>query len=263
MTIAMVTGGNQGLGLALVRGLCRAGHEVYLTARDRGRGERAVELLRTEGLDPRLEVLDVRDDVSVKGLAATIAERHGGVDIVISNAAARISPGVSNADQVREFVDTNNHGTARVIEAFAPLLNDDGRYVVVASFFGTLHHLPEQLWPLFDGDIGRVMDDYVAAVEGGTAERLGWPEWINVPSKVGQVAAMRALARSVDRSRGIVVNAACPGLVDTDASRPWFDDMSRALSPDDAAVDVLWLATGSGLPYGELVQYRKVLPFHP
>ena len=57
-----------------------------------------------------------------------------------------------------------------------------------------------------------------------------------------------------------------PRLVDTDASRPWFEDMSGALSPDEAAADVLWLATlptGTREPYGELVQYRKVLPFTP
>src|SRR5215472_3514121 len=89
------TGANQGLGLALVRGLCRAlgaGGIVYLTARDRARGERAVAELQAEGLSPRLEVLDVRDDASVTGVAQALAGRHGDVDVVISNAAARISP---------------------------------------------------------------------------------------------------------------------------------------------------------------------------
>ena len=92
--IAIVTGANQGLGLALVRGLCRTlGTDgiIYLTARDRKRGDQAVRGLEADGLSPRLELLDVRDDASVKALADTIAQRHGGVDIVISNAAARIS----------------------------------------------------------------------------------------------------------------------------------------------------------------------------
>ncbi len=55
-----------------------------------------------------------------------------------------------------------------------------------------------------------------------------------------------------------------PGLIDTDASRPWFADMSQAQSPDQAAADVLWLATlpeGTTEPYGELVQHRIVLPW--
>ncbi len=56
---AVVTGANQGLGLALVRGLCRTlGSDgiVYLTARDRKRGVQAVGDLQAEGLSPRLEL---------------------------------------------------------------------------------------------------------------------------------------------------------------------------------------------------------------
>jgi carbonyl reductase 1 len=276
--VAVVTGANQGLGLALVRGLCRTlgpGGIVYLTARDRTRGEQAADDLRAEGLSPRLEVLDVRDGPSVQALAHTIAQRHGGVDTVISNAAARISPQVPAGQQVRAFVDTNNHGTVRMIKAFVPLLNDGARFVVVASSFGTLASLDPRLHPRFDvahmslAGVGQVMDDYVDAVEAGRAAAEGWPGWINPPSKVGQVAAVKALARELAGEaarRDILVNAACPGLVDTGASRPWFDDMSGALPPDEAATDVLWLATlpaGTREPYGELVQHRKVLPFTP
>src|SRR5438128_672071 len=128
--IAVVTGANQGLGLPLVRGLCRTlGTDgiVYLTARDRKRGKQALGGLEAEGLSPRLELLDVRDDASVKTLAKTIAQRHGGVDIVISNAAARISREVPSEQQVRTFVDTNNHGTVRMIKEFVPLLRDGAR----------------------------------------------------------------------------------------------------------------------------------------
>ncbi len=276
--VAVVTGANQGLGLALVRGLCRtlgADGIVYLTARDRKRGEQAVGDLEAEGLSPRLELLDVRDGASVKALAHTIAERHDGVDIVISNAAARISPEVPSEQQVRTFIDTNNHGTIRMIKAFRPLLNDGARFIVVASSFGTLASLDRRLHPRFDvghmslTDVAKVMDDYVDAVETGRAAAEGWPGWINPPSKVGQVAAVKVLARELGgeaAQRDILVNAACPGLVDTGASRPWFDDMSGALSPGEAAADVLWLATlptGTREPCGELVQYRKVLPFTP
>ena len=276
--IAIVTGANQGLGLALVRGLCRTlGTDgiIYLTARDRKRGEQAVGGLEAEGLLPRLELLDVRDDASVQALADTIAQRHGGADIVISNAAARISREVPSEQQVRTFVDTNNHGTIRMIKAFVPLLRDGSRFIVVASSFGTLASLDPRLHPIFDvgrmslADVEQVMDDYVHTVETGRAAAEGWPDWINPASKVGQVAAVKVLARELAGEaarRDILVNAACPGLVDTDASRPWFDDMSGALSPDEAAVDVLWLATlriGVREPYGELVQHRNVLPFAP
>jgi len=274
--IALVTGGNQGLGLALVRGLCRAlgeGGTVYLGARNDERGRAACDLLRDEGLRPELTAIDVGDDGSVKAAADALGARHGGVDVVISNAAQRISKDVPAADQVAAFVNTNNHGTRRMIRTFVPLLRDNARFVVVASSFGTLRNLDGRLHPKFHGrdltldGVEQAMDEYVEAVRSGGAAAAGWPDWINIPSKIGQVAAVRVLARDGEaefRRRGILVNAACPGLVDTDASRPWFDDMSKAASPDEAARDLIWLATlppAAAEPYGELVRNRRLLPW--
>lgn len=81
------------------------------------------------------------------------------------------------------------------------------------------------------------------------------------------------LARTLrDRNaRNLLINAACPGLVDTEASRPWFADMSAAQSRAAAAVDVAWLATRNGgaddapasAPYGELVRHRQIVPWRP
>ena len=62
----------------------------------------------------------------------------------------------------------------------------------------------------------------------------------------------------------LVIDAVCPGLVDTAASRPWFEDMSKAQTPAAAAADIIWLATTTydpALPYGELVRHREVLPW--
>jgi carbonyl reductase 1 len=274
--VAIITGANQGLGLALVRGLCqKLGNEgvVYLTARDRQRGEAAIRQLQVEGLSPHFHLLDVTDDQSVTALADAIQERHKGIDLMISNAAARISPDVPQAQQVASFINTNNHGTYRVIKAFMPLLNDGARFLIVASAFGSLRYLPDQLHHKFDvsqltlEDVEAVLDEYVGLVESGEAAQQGWSDWINVPSKIGQVAAMKVMARMMKAEaerRDILINAACPGLVDTAASRPWFADMSTAQSPDQAAVDVLWLATlptGIKEPYGELIQHREIIPF--
>ncbi|QBD81180.1 SDR family NAD(P)-dependent oxidoreductase [Ktedonosporobacter rubrisoli] len=274
--IALVTGANQGLGLALVRLLSRQWGEqgiVYLGARQRERGEEAVVLLQAEGLSPQLAVIDVADDASVQSCADLIRQRHGGIDVLISNAAARISPAIPSAEQVGEFVNTNNHGTVRMLRAFAPLLNKGSRLLVVASDFGRLSNLPVHLHHLFDettrslSDIENVMDTYARAVQTGTAQQEGWPEWINIPSKIGQVAALRVLAREMHeqaRQRDILLDAVCPGLVDTAASRPWFNNMTEAQSPDQAAEDIIWLATlpkGTSAPYGELVQHKRVLPF--
>ncbi len=104
------------------------------------------------------------------------------------------------------------------------------------------------------------------AVLDGTASADGWPEWINIPSKVGQVTAVRVLARhrrAADSRSDTLIAAVCPGLIDTAASRPWFDDMSAAQSPAQAATDPLRLALDpvSADTYGELVQFGRVRPW--
>ncbi|HMO48928.1 MAG TPA: SDR family NAD(P)-dependent oxidoreductase [Rubrivivax sp.] len=275
--IAMVTGANQGLGLALVRGLARrlaAQDLVYLTARDPARGEAALDQLGATAARVRFEQLDVTGEDSISRFAAMLLERHGGVDLVASNAAARIVKERPQAEQVRDFVRTNNHGCRQLLGQLLPLLKAGARCVIVASSFGRLSNLAPPLRPLFDtdhrslDDIERVMDAYVEAVERGEAAARGWPEWINVASKVGQVAAARIAARLVSASRpgdGILVNAVCPGLIDTGASRPWFDDMSRAQSPDEAAravIDLLLTPPGAaGAPHGQLMRFGAALPW--
>jgi carbonyl reductase 1 len=97
-------------------------------------------------------MLDARDDASVTALAQALGGRHGGVDIVLSNAAARIFPQVPAHQQVRTFVDTS-HGTLQMIKGFRPLLHDGARSIVVASSFGTLASLDPRLHHLFD--VGR------------------------------------------------------------------------------------------------------------
>ncbi|HLM64846.1 MAG TPA: SDR family NAD(P)-dependent oxidoreductase [Acidimicrobiales bacterium] len=272
--VAVVTGANQGLGLAVVAALRRRlgpDAAVYLTGRDRARVQAAAARLRAEGLAVVPELLDVRADADVERFAALLRDRHGGVDIVVSNAAARITPDATMAEQVRAFVDTNNRGTTRLLRALLPLLRPRGRYLVVASSFGTLRELDPSLHARFGtpgltlDDLDATMDAYAAAVEAGRDGDEGWPAWINVPSKVGQVAAARIAARTVcaDGPPGAFVAAACPGLVDTDASRPWFTDMTEAQRPEEAAAHLVRLMldpVGDDLA-GELVQFGRVLPW--
>ena len=188
-------------------------------------------------------------------------------------AACPITPDRPQSEQVKDFINTNNHGTYRMIKNFRPLLADGARFLVIASGFGTLKSLPEavhskfQLSQMTMEDVENVMDEYAAEVVAGTAEQSGWGNWINIPSKVGQVASMRIFTREMGSEaerRDILINSACPGMMDTEASRPWFDDMSGAKQPEEASGDVVWLATlpaGTRQPYGELVQYKQVLPF--
>jgi carbonyl reductase 1 len=274
VTTILVTGANQGLGLAVVEGLARrldSRADVYLTGRNPDRVRAAADRLEREGSPVRTAVLDVRDTDAVEALAAQLAERHGGIDVVVSNAAARITPERPAAEQVEAFVDTNNLGTTRMIRAFGPALAPGGRFLVVASDFGTLRSLPQHLHERFDAErltldeLDRTMIGYAEAVRTGHAAAEGWPDHINLPSKVGQVAAARVFAREArsNEEDGRLIAAVCPGLIDTDASRPWFEDMSGAQSPEQAAVDVVELAVDRADPahYGQLVQHGRVIPW--
>ncbi|MGI5323614.1 SDR family NAD(P)-dependent oxidoreductase [Actinomadura nitritigenes] len=273
--ISVVTGANQGLGFALAEGLARglaAEDVVYLTGRDAGRIEAAAGRIAAPVAEVRTRVLDVTEDAAVAAFADEVRERHGGVDIVFSNAAARLTPDTPWAELVGPFVDTNNLGTTRMLRAFSPILRPGGRLLVVASDFGTLRSLPASLHGRFDtdtmslDDVDAAMLAWRDAVIAGTAAAEGWPDWINIPSKVGQVAAVRVLARERrerDEADGTLVAAVCPGLVDTAASRPWFENMAEAQTPEAAAAALLRLALGPVRPetYGELVQFGEVRPW--
>ncbi len=273
--IAVVTGANQGLGRALAEGLAAGlapDDLVLLTGRDPERVRTAAAAVagsataRVEG-----RVLDVRAGDGIATLAAELGE----VDIVFSNAAARMTREADPADEVDAVADTNNLATTRILRAFAPRLRRGGRLIVVASALGTLDRLDGRVARRFaaaaEEDLDAV-DALVAAwrraVHGGRAEDEGYGDWLNIPSKVAQVAAVRAFTRdrrAADLAEGRLVMTLCPGLIDTDASRPWFEDMSRAQTPAEAARWPVELALAPDFDpafYGELVQFGKVLPFN-
>jgi carbonyl reductase 1 len=259
---ALVTGANQGLGRALVEGLASRVDRVLLTGRNPERVEAAAAEAGVEG-----RVLDVRDGVAIDALAAELGE----VDIVFSNATARMTPDDDPVDVVDELIDTSNLATTRILRAFAPRLRAGGRLIVVASALGTLDKLEPVIAPRFaevaEQDLDTVdalVEEWRRAVHAGE-DRFG--TWLNIPSKAAQVAAVRALARerrAADLAHNRLIAALCPGLIDTDASRPWFADMSRAQTPAQAAswpVDLTLADTFDPAFYGELVQFGRVLPW--
>ena len=74
--MAVVTGSNKGIGLAIVRGLCRQfQRDVFLTSRDEGRGREAVAALEREGLSPKYHQLDITDEASVRRLKELVLEK--------------------------------------------------------------------------------------------------------------------------------------------------------------------------------------------
>lgn len=273
--IALVTGANQGLGRALVEGLAaRMNPEdlILLTGRDRRRvTDAAREVAELPDTRARVEgrVLDVTDTGAIAGLAE---ELRDGVDIVLSNAVARVLPGDSQSARADEFIDVSNTATHAILRSFGPVLRPGGRLIVVASSLGTLGHLDPRLHHLFDGasldQVERAVESWRDAVRDGTAQEARWPVWLNVPSKVAQVAAVRAVAaerRERDLATGTLIAAVCPGMVDTATSRPWFSDYRHARSPADAAAAVLDVVLAEHLDpslYGELFRFGKVVPWY-
>lgn len=262
--IALVTGANQGIGYAIVEALAARmapDDHVLLTGRHPARVAAAAAAAGVEG-----RVLDVADAEAVRALAAEL----GGIDIVVSNAIAPLHPDQPQSAQADEFIAVANGGATSMLRAFAPILRPGGRLVVVASTLGTVGHLDPRLHPLFEGatlaEVEAAVEGWRKSVHDGTTSSLGWPRWLNVPSKVAQVAAVRAVAterRDGDLAAGTLIAAVCPGLVDTRASRPWFADFSNALTPAQAAKPVVDLLLDPLNPamYGELVRFGKVLPW--
>jgi carbonyl reductase 1 len=272
---ALVTGANQGLGRALVKGLAARmapQDRVLVTGRNPGRVKAAAADIADGPATARVEgrALDVRDGAAIAALAAELGE----VDIVFSNATSRMSPDADSADEVDAVAETNNLATTHILRAFAPRLRPGGRLIIVASALGTLDKLDPRVAVRFAAAATEDLDavdalvaEWRGAVHGGRAESEGYGAWLNIPSKAAQVAAVRALARrrrDADLADNKLLMALCPGLIDTDASRPWFEDMSSAQTPAEAAAWPVELALAPSFDpdfYGELVQFGKVLPW--
>jgi NAD(P)-dependent dehydrogenase (short-subunit alcohol dehydrogenase family) len=135
-SIALVTGGNKGIGREIARQLTGAGLTVYVGSRDAARGERAVEEM---GHDARLLVLDVTDAASI----ADAARQVDTLDILVNNA------GISGDDRTpdredlatfRRIYETNVFGVVAVTNAFLPALrrSTQPRIVNISSGTGSL-----------------------------------------------------------------------------------------------------------------------------
>nr|BFF38500.1 SDR family NAD(P)-dependent oxidoreductase [Tenacibaculum mesophilum] len=272
--VALITGANQGLGFGLLQNLSELytkGDTIYLAVRRIDAGNEAVRKIKNQEINLEVIYLDATKEDTIESVKNTILEKHGGIDVVISNAAARISPNVPNKDQVAQFVTTNNLGAYYMIKHFQPILKESGQLIVVASSFGSLLHIKGHLHSLFDTDtmtmedINTVMKSYVKDVESGQDAAKGWPEWINIPSKIGQVALTRIAAKNEaiqNPNKGISIFSVCPGLVGTDASRPFFKNMYQAQPPYEAAKHIIELLKDQSTTYsGKLIQFGKELPW--
>ena len=151
--IALVTGGNKGIGLEIVRGLLQAGCRVYLGAREAGKGQQVVAELAAVGDVHFLEV-DLTNQATLTAAAAHLQREEGHLDILVNNAGINVtgdgSPSTADVRSVEQVLHTNFLGTLAVTQAFLPLVKQAaaGRIVNVSSPLGSLTLVGQHDWGL-------------------------------------------------------------------------------------------------------------------
>jgi NAD(P)-dependent dehydrogenase (short-subunit alcohol dehydrogenase family) len=208
---ALVTGGNKGIGLEIVRGLRSLGLRVLLGARDPIRGKEAAEATGAEYLP-----LDVTDEDSV----AAAAERVDVLDALVNNAGILLERGAppsgTPVQLLRDTFAVNVFGVVAVTQAFLPALRraDAGRIVNLGSGLGSL--------------------TYASAPGHVYAQN---PLLAYNASKAALSAVTLAFANEL-RGTAIKVNVADPGYCSTDMNMH-----SGPRSPQQGAVAAIRLAT--------------------
>lgn len=122
--IALVTGGNKGIGFETARKLGAAGLHVLLGSRDEAQGKTAADTLSAEGCGAESPHLDLDDAASIATAAEAIKERFGRLDILVNNAgifdSRDAAPGKASLDAVRRVMEVNFIGTLAVTQAMLP-----------------------------------------------------------------------------------------------------------------------------------------------
>ncbi|XP_006025771.1 carbonyl reductase [NADPH] 1 [Alligator sinensis] len=264
--VAVVTGGNKGIGLAIVRALCKQfSGDVYLTAREAGHGQAAVAELQKEGLKP----LDINDLQSIRALRNFLKEKYGGLNVLVNNAgiAFKVADTTPFTTQAEVTLKTNFFGTRDVCTELLPLIKPNGRVVNVSSMVAVsaLAKCNEDLQQKFRSDtiteeeLVKLMTKFVEDTKNGVHEKEGWPNTAYGVSKIGVTVLSRIHARMLNEKRKadqILLNACCPGWVRTDMAGP-----NATKSPDEGAVTPVYLALlppGAGEPHGQHVSEKKV-----
>jgi len=186
--VALVTGASRGIGRAIATGLAAQGATVVCAARA-DNAKAAADAIVAAGGKADAITLDVTDDEALARVPGEIVEKHGRLDIVVSNAGVTRDQLLMRMkrDDWDAVIRTNLTATFTLAQAaIRPMLKQKGgRIVIVGSVVGQT------------GNAGQT--NYAA-------------------SKAGLIGFAKALAREV-ASRGITVNVIAPGMVDTDMTR--------------------------------------------
>ena len=222
---AVITGGGRGVGAAVAQRLASAGAAVLVAARTASQVEQVAARLRDEGHAAHATICDVSDESSVEALAATARDRLGHVDILINNA------GIAAAAPI--------HRTTLDLWTRMLTVNATGAFLCLKAF---LPGMVERGW-------GRVVN--VASIAGLSADR-----YISAyaASKHALVGLTRAAAAEV-ASRGVTVNAVCPGYLDTEMTR---ETIARIVETTGRSEDTAIEAILQRVPQKRLIDPEEV-----
>ena len=231
--VAVVTGGNRGMGLATCRALAEKDFHVLLTSRNLKSGELAARSLSDQGLSVEAAKLEMTSQSDIDLLAKHLLEVHGRVDVLINNAGILIDGDLStptsicdaDADVIRKTIEVNTIAPMMLIKFLLPLMRkaDYGRIVNISSGMGQLSQMSGQ-YPGY---------------------RI---------SKTALNALTRIFSAELEGS-GITVNSVCPGWVRTDMGGSNADR-----SPDQGIDTAVWLATSANTSQtGGFYRDRKLI----
>jgi NAD(P)-dependent dehydrogenase (short-subunit alcohol dehydrogenase family) len=230
--IALVTGANKGIGFEIVRQLAAVGFRVFLTARERSRGEAACAKLQQDGLQVEFLQLDVADPSSIARLAQELASQTDRLDVLVNNAGILLdasNDSILSVDSkvILKTLETNTLGPLRLTQELVLLLtkSNAGKIINVSSGGGQLTD----------------MSDWAPAYS---------------LSKTALNAITGMLAAAL-RDKNITVNSICPGWVRTDMGSE-----SAPRSVQQGADTVTWLATEAPPDLtGKFLRDRTVIPW--
>ncbi len=187
--VAIVTGGNGGIGLGMARGLAKAGARVVVAARNAGKSSAAVQELQALGCEALAIEVDVCAEASVEALMSQAVERCGRIDILVNNAGINVRKPAQelSLDEWRQVMDTNLTSAFLCSRAAHPHLRQSGGGKVI--------------------NIGSMLSIFGASF----APAYG-------ASKGGVVQLTKSLAAAW-AADNIQVNAVLPGWIDTDLTR--------------------------------------------
>lgn len=210
---ALVTGGNRGIGQEVARALASDGWDVLVAARDRAKGQAtAARLRKATGGRLKAVELDVTSDASVATAAQKLRDGAIRIDALVNNAG--VYGDARGPGGVARTLETNFFGPLRVTLGLLPLLREGATVTNVTSELGALAHLDEPHRRLL-ADPALTRD----ALEARVRELAGGGEAWGTDAYGASKAALNALTRILAgelATRGIRVNAACPGWVRTD-----------------------------------------------